>query len=72
MGEDPRPRRRFVARGHGPLTGDAVRTFFRGVWKLTFVLVVTLAILTAIGWAIQAISDDDGSRGETATTVDEK
>lgn len=60
-----------MARGHGPLTGEAVRTFFHGVWKLTFVLVVTLAVLSAIGWAIQLVSDDR-SRGETATTVDER
>jgi hypothetical protein len=71
MGEDPRPRRRLVARGYGPLTGDAVTTFFRGVWKLALVLVLTLAILSAIGWAIEAISDDDGSDAEIATTVDE-
>ena len=60
-----------MACGYRPLTGDAARTFFRGLWKIGFVLVVTLAILSAMGWAIQAISNDGGVRGETATTVDE-
>ena len=72
MGEDPRPRRRLVGRGYGPLTADAVTTFFRGVWKLAFVLAVTLAILTAIGWGIQVVSDGGGSGGETATTIDDR
>ena len=72
MGEDPRPRGRLVGGGYRPLTADAVRMFFRGVWKLAFVLAVTLAILTAIGWGIQAVADDGGSRGGTATTIDDR
>jgi hypothetical protein len=60
-----------VARGDGSLTPEAVETFFRGVWKVAFVLALTLAILFAVGWAIQAVEDEGDSGGETATTVDE-
>ena len=71
MGEDPRPRRRLVGRRDGTLTREPVETFFRGVWKVAFVVALTLAVLFAVGWAIQAVENDGGSTGETATTIDE-
>ena len=72
MGEGVGARQRLLQVLDRPVSRDAVAAFARGVWKLVFVLVVTLAILFAIGWAIQTVSNDEGSRGKTATTVGEE
>ena len=39
------------------MSEQGVQAFFRGVWKFVFVLVVTIAVLFAIGWVIQAVTD---------------
>lgn len=71
MGEDPRPRRRQLGVRDRAVTREAVEALFRGVWKLAFVLVLTLAVLFAVGWVVRALSDD-GSRSETVTTTNER
>ena len=57
MGEDPSSRGRDVHLHDGRLSEQGVQAFFRGVWKFVFVLVVTIAVLFAIGWVIQAVTD---------------
>jgi hypothetical protein len=49
---------------------EGIDTLFRGIWKFVFVLVVTVAVLFAVGWAIQALTD--GGDGGVATTVEDR
>ncbi len=53
------------------MTSEAVERFFRGVWKLAFVLVVTVAVLFAVGWAIRSVDGDD-SPAVTVSTDEER
>jgi hypothetical protein len=44
---------------------EAVRALARTAWKVTLVLVLTILVMWAIGWTIQAITggaDDDTAR----------
>lgn len=68
MGEDLGPRGRKLPLGDRRVSRDPVETLFRGIWKLVFVVVVTLAVLFAIGWVIQAVTDPPRS---VTTTVEE-
>lgn len=45
-----------------------LRVLFRAVWRVMFVLVVTLALLFAVGWAVRSLSDR--SPEQVTTTQD--
>jgi hypothetical protein len=70
VGEDLDAWRRELPVGDRHLSKEAVEALFRGIWKFIFVLFVTLAVLFAVGWVIQALTD--GEDGSVATTVDER
>ena len=70
MGEGVGARQRLLQVLDRPVSRDAVAAFARGVWKLVFVLVATLVVLFALGWALQTVrgSDGGGSHVQTAKT----
>jgi hypothetical protein len=70
VGEDLGPRERDLEGRDRPVTRDAVRAFARTAWKVTLVLVLTIVVMWAIGWTIQAITG--GSDDQTATVTEER
>jgi uncharacterized protein HemY len=51
------------------MSNEALATLLRGLWKLVLVVVVSVALLVAIGWIVRAVS---GGPSETTTTVEER
>ncbi|MDQ3889669.1 MAG: hypothetical protein M3312_03845 [Actinomycetota bacterium] len=51
------------------MSNEALAALLRSLWKLVLVVVVTVALLVAIGWIVRAVRDGPGER---TTTVEER
>ena len=69
MGEDLGSRERDLEGGYRPVKAEAVRALGRTAWKVTLVLVLTIVVMWAIGWAISATT---GGRDDARTVTEER